>query len=69
LPPIIDDGGRPQISGKSQVADRRPQETIGLYIFTCLSWGEQSGGEKPASYCPVAAASKIVISRWQTPHH
>jgi hypothetical protein len=66
----MDDGGRPQISGISiwQAADHK--EKTGLYMYTCLPCGGADRRRKIGGLTvPVAAASQIVISRWQTGNH
>jgi hypothetical protein len=64
------DGDRPQISVKSLLqAAYQPKET-GMNVFTCLSCGGAKRRLKVGWVtCPVAAASQIVITRWQTAHH
>jgi hypothetical protein len=64
------DGGRPQISLKSlwQAADQ-PKAPVWTFL-PASPVGEPTGGEKWRAYwSPVAAASKIVKTRWQTKHH
>jgi hypothetical protein len=55
---------------KKHVASRRSLEKTGLCIFTCFSfWGADRRRKIGGPTVPVAAASQIVISRWQTAHH
>jgi hypothetical protein len=64
LLPTVDNGGKPQINGKDlwQTADHREKQL--LSIFTCLSCGGADRRWKIGGITvPVAAASKIVISR------
>jgi hypothetical protein len=52
------------------VASRRSLEKTGLYISTCISCGEADRRRKfGGRSVPVAAASQILISSWQTAHH
>jgi hypothetical protein len=57
-------------STKRPVTDLRSLGKPGLYVFTCLSCGGADRRQNIGGLTvPMAAASQIVISRWQTTHH
>jgi hypothetical protein len=52
------------------VASHISIEKTSLYIFTCISFRAADQRRKiGGTTVPLAAASQIVITRWQTAHH